>query len=166
MTAAKSSSNSGQIAYGTAATPRSSNRHEPSGTVKKKDIGGERVDHVTPEVLPGLAPNGASSAPAPTAVGQVFEAWAATMKNPGAVKFTDQRRRLIARRLKDYPLADLLDAVQGWQHDPWNRGENPDGKTYADLGLILPRRCPTSRTAATSGATARLGRAPVTATRR
>jgi len=74
---------------------------------------------------------------AATDVGRVFAAWASTRPHPNAVKLTNERRSLIARRLKDYPVADLVDAVQGWQHDPHCRGENDRGQVYNDLGLIL-----------------------------
>jgi len=50
---------------------------------------------------------------------------------------TKERRALIARRLKEWPVADLVDAVQGWQHFPHNRGENPAGQPWCDLKLLL-----------------------------
>lgn len=52
-------------------------------------------------------------------------------------QLTKDRRALIARRLKEWPLADLLDAVQGWQHFPHNRGENERGTPFCDIELLL-----------------------------
>ena len=52
-------------------------------------------------------------------------------------QFTKDRRALIARRLKEWPVADLVDAVQGWQHFPHNRGENDRSTPYCDLELVI-----------------------------
>ena len=52
-------------------------------------------------------------------------------------QFTKDRRALIARRLKEWPAADLIDAVQGWQHFPHNRGENERGTPFCDIELVL-----------------------------
>ena len=51
--------------------------------------------------------------------------------------FDAKRQRIIRRALKTHPVADLLDAVQGWQHSPHHRGENDSGTVYNDLGLLL-----------------------------
>ncbi len=50
---------------------------------------------------------------------------------------TAARRALIARRLKEWPAADLLAAVQGWEHFAHNRGENDQGQPYCDVELLL-----------------------------
>lgn len=52
-------------------------------------------------------------------------------------QFTRDRRALIARRLKEWPAADLIDAVQGWQHFAHNRGENDRSTPYCDLELVI-----------------------------
>ncbi len=72
-----------------------------------------------------------------TLVEQVFEAWKASTKRTGATKLDRSRSRLIGDALRDYPLEDVLDAVRGWEHSPYHRGENPEGKTWNDLGLLL-----------------------------
>jgi hypothetical protein len=61
----------------------------------------------------------------------VFEAWQQATGKTRA-KLDDKRRRVIARALKAFPLDDVLDAVRGWQHDPWT--ERP---RYNDLGQLL-----------------------------
>lgn len=69
---------------------------------------------------------------------QVFDTWVeATGKNPNLVRFSDDRKDLIIRRLKDWPLDDLLDAVRGWRHSPHHRGDNDRGRPYNDLSLLL-----------------------------
>lgn len=74
----------------------------------------------------------------PTDGRRVFDAWVeATGKNPNQVKFSDERRRLVNARLKDWPLTDLIDAVRGWRHSPHHRGENDRSTVYNDLELLL-----------------------------
>lgn len=50
---------------------------------------------------------------------------------------TRQRVDLIRRRLREYPVEDLVAAVRGWRHDPHNRGENDRHRPYNDIELIL-----------------------------
>lgn len=52
-------------------------------------------------------------------------------------KLSRDRRDLIARRLKEWSEADLVDAVRGWRHIPHNRGENDRHTPYCDLKLLL-----------------------------
>lgn len=74
----------------------------------------------------------------PTDSRVVFDAWVqATGKNPNQVKFTSDRRSLIDRQLKNYPVGDLVDAVKGWRHSPHHRGENDRGTVYNDIELLL-----------------------------
>ncbi len=69
---------------------------------------------------------------------KVFDAWLlSTGRNAARTKLDDKRRRLITKALDGYPVEDVLDAVVGWQHDPFYRGDNDRGKTYNDLGLLL-----------------------------
>ena len=51
-------------------------------------------------------------------------------------RLTDARRRLIARRLKDYDVADLCAAVRGWRWFPHNTGETT-GTRWDSLELVL-----------------------------
>lgn len=69
-------------------------------------------------------------------VEQVFAAWQASTGKRRA-KLDAKRRRIIDRALKDYPLDDVLAAVDGWRYSPHHRGENRDGTVYDDLGLLL-----------------------------
>lgn len=68
----------------------------------------------------------------------VFDAWVeSTGRDAARTKLDDKRRRLIRTRLKDWPVDDLIAAVQGWRHDPHLRGENDRRTTYNDLDLLL-----------------------------
>ena len=68
----------------------------------------------------------------------VFEAWVeATGKHRTRTRLDDKRRRTIKKALKDHPIEDVLDAVVGWQHEPFYCGENDRGRSFNDLGLLL-----------------------------
>ncbi len=83
-------------------------------TVTPERINGERERRtVTPK-----PPNGA--------VGRVWETW---LESTGrtACKLDDKRKRVIGARLADYPEADVLDAVRGWERDPWDGRRQQNG---------------------------------------
>ena len=63
-------------------------------------------------------------------------AWQAATGKTRAI-FDEKRRRLINARLKDYTADELCLAVAGWKNSPFHRGQNPGGKVYNDLGLLL-----------------------------
>lgn len=66
----------------------------------------------------------------------VFQAWQeATGKH--RAQLDPKRRRRIKAALKQYPLADVVDAVRGWQFSPHHRGQNTHGTVYNDLDLLL-----------------------------
>lgn len=67
----------------------------------------------------------------------VFEAWKESVGKTGRTVLTPERRRLIAKQLKHYPVEDLVDAVRGWRHSAHHRGENDRHTVYNDLELLL-----------------------------
>jgi hypothetical protein len=77
------------------------------------------------------------ASPTPDAAMQVFEAWVSSTNRTGRTVCTPDRRKLILKQLKHYPVHDLIDAVQGWQHSAHHRGENDRGTVYDDLELLL-----------------------------
>lgn len=66
----------------------------------------------------------------------VFTTWQAATGRSGTVLDT-KRRAKIKAALELYPLADVLDAVQGWQNDPFYCGQNDRRKVYNELTLLL-----------------------------
>ena len=78
-----------------------------------------------------------NTSPPQAAAQKVFDAWIEATGKTGATKYDHKRRRLITNALKQYPLDDVLDAVQGWRNSPHHRGENDRGTTYNDLELLL-----------------------------
>ena len=94
------------------------------------------------EVLPSPVPSPNNSTVAASGdPAQVWETYSATrhaVLGPRSTpRFTADRRALITRRLRDWPLDDLLDAVQGWRHFPHNRGENDRNQPFCDIELVL-----------------------------
>lgn len=51
--------------------------------------------------------------------------------------FSNSRKALIDKRLKEYSVEDLLLAVTGWVKSPFHTGDNPTGKIYNSIELIL-----------------------------
>lgn len=68
---------------------------------------------------------------------QVFQAWIKAAGKTERTVLTAERRRLILKQLKDYPLDDVLDAVRGWRWSAHHRGENDRGTVYNDIELVL-----------------------------
>ena len=68
----------------------------------------------------------------------VFAAWVeATGKHPNRTRLDDKRRRIINRALASHPAEDVLDAVVGWQHEPFYCGQNDRNRPFNDLGMLL-----------------------------
>ena len=65
------------------------------------------------------------------AVGQVFDTWVASTGHTGC-KLDEPRRRKITARLAEYPLEDVLDAVRGWERDPWE-----DRRKHNEITILL-----------------------------
>jgi hypothetical protein len=69
-------------------------------------------------------------------VAEVFEAWqASTGKLRTAMD--GKREAKIRAALALYPLADVLDAVDGWRFSEFHSGTNDRATVYNDLGLLL-----------------------------
>lgn len=88
------------------------------------DLGGSSSS-VAPSVRPRTPPEA------------VFDAWKESAGKNGGTQFSPERRRLVARALKNYPLEDVIDAVRGWRHSPHHRGENDRQTVYNDLDVLL-----------------------------
>ena len=75
----------------------------------------------------------------PDQAAEVTRVWQAWLEATGRKRtvFTEARRDLIRRRLRDYEEDELVDAVRGWKRSPHHRGENASGITYCDLELLL-----------------------------
>lgn len=66
----------------------------------------------------------------------VWDTWRRSTGHQRAV-LDDKRRKRIQRALKNFPLEDVTAAVQGWEHSPWHRGENPTGTVYDSIDTLL-----------------------------
>ena len=76
------------------------------------------------------------SAPTHRNIARVFAAWQ-TSTGRTRTRLDKPRRALIRRALADYPVEDVLAAVDGWRHSPHHRGENDRHTVYNDLSLLL-----------------------------
>jgi hypothetical protein len=66
----------------------------------------------------------------------VFEHWRQVMGKPKA-RATAERKRLLAKQLRVYTVAELQRAVDGCATTPFNMGENKERRRYDSLELIL-----------------------------
>jgi hypothetical protein len=62
----------------------------------------------------------------------IFDAWVATLDPGTRRKLSPQRREKIRARLRTFPSDELVEAVQGWRHDPW-----PERPRHNDLLILL-----------------------------
>jgi hypothetical protein len=81
------------------------------------------------ELLPGI----------PTEPDGTAAVWSAYLEAiaPTRARLTATRSALIARRLRDYPVADLVRSIRGYGKSPFHRGENDRGRPYQALELWL-----------------------------
>ncbi len=75
-------------------------------------------DGLSPEPEPVPIAKAITPKPPRGDVAVVWETWV-TSTGHTACKLDAKRKRVILARLKDYPLADVVAAVQGWARDPW-----------------------------------------------
>jgi uncharacterized protein YdaU (DUF1376 family) len=67
----------------------------------------------------------------------IFENWVQVMGKTAQTKFTPQRLQKIKARLKSgYTLSDINLAVFNCANNPFNMGQNEEGKVFDDLTLI------------------------------
>lgn len=71
--------------------------------------------------------------------GRVLRAWAeAVRKDPSGVRLNGERKRKVEARMSEgYTEEDMIEAVRGVALSPWHMGENPEGRLYNDMELVL-----------------------------
>lgn len=69
-------------------------------------------------------------------VAEIFDHWRMKMSKPRS-KLDDKRKRLIAKALENYEVADLKLAIDGCAGSPWHMGTNDRKTKYNDIELIL-----------------------------
>jgi len=73
-------------------------------------------------------------------VKEVFDFWVTTFRSNGkgpTPVLSDKRRSKISRAIKDYGVETCMDAISGCAMSDWHMGDNPRGKKYDDIELIL-----------------------------
>lgn len=108
---------------------RTPNKETTMSSSSELDLG------VSPETPPPTKPEDLE-AKLTEAEWQVFEHWRVMLKHPKA-KATPERKKLIAKALKTYSVAELQRAISGVTKSPHHMGQNDRNTRYDDLGLIL-----------------------------
>lgn len=67
----------------------------------------------------------------------IAQVWMEYLRYHPRAILTAQRERLIQRRLDEYPVETLIDAIRGNHLDPFCSGENDRLRAYHGIGLIL-----------------------------
>ncbi|HLS44597.1 MAG TPA: hypothetical protein VK045_04115 [Ornithinicoccus sp.] len=111
--------------------PNHTNGTERNGTENNKD-----VELTSPPDLRLVEEPVSPPATVPDQVRQVFAEWQEVTGHKRAL-LDEGRKSKIRKALKQYPLEDVLDAVRGWRHSPFHRGENDRGTVYDEIKLIL-----------------------------
>lgn len=73
-------------------------------------------------------------------VKEVFDYWVSVLRTSGVGPkpvLTDKRRRLIKNAVGDHGVATCLAAIDGCALSDWHMGQNPRGRRYDDIELIL-----------------------------
>lgn len=78
-----------------------------------------------------------SSQPSLEQVKEVFEYWKTTLSHKSAKMDKKRVEKIRSALTLGYPLPILKNAIEGCLHSKYHMGENPDGKKYDSLGLIL-----------------------------
>jgi hypothetical protein len=87
--------------------------------------------------LPASEPTYVSWKDVPDAtVVEVFDVWREVHSKSRAV-LSPERRRAICKAVASHGRAMTLDAIHGCSLSPWHMGQNPSGKRYNDINLIL-----------------------------
>lgn len=112
----------------------------PSPTIRTERSGvegkGENAMSNSPAPLALVAVPASPPATSRPDVHVVFDAWRESTSKLKA-KLDPKRRRRIELALRDYPLEDVIDAVRGWRHSAFHRGQNDRSKPYNELDLLL-----------------------------
>ena len=70
---------------------------------------------------------------------QVFDHWVSVHWTGRGIRpvLTDKRSRIISKALKDYGVDNCKLAIDGCALSKWHQGQNPSGKKYNSIELIL-----------------------------
>ena len=67
----------------------------------------------------------------------VFNEWVKVTGKTGRTRLDNNRKNCIEKALAEYPLEEVVLAVQGWKHSAFHNGKNDQGKVYDEITLIL-----------------------------
>lgn len=67
----------------------------------------------------------------------IFDYWRDVFNKRTSTKLDKKRLERIVWALKRYPIGEIMSAIDGCAASAWHSGQNPKGKKYNDLTLIL-----------------------------
>jgi len=67
----------------------------------------------------------------------LFNELRTTLKLSPQYKLSIKRKETLKRRLKEFSGEDIAKACRNLSRDPWNMGENPQRKKYADVDFLI-----------------------------
>jgi hypothetical protein len=111
--------------------PHHTNGTERNGKEKKRD-----VEPSSPPDLRLVAEPESPAATVPDQIRSLFAEWQEVTGHKRAV-LDEKRKRYFRKALKLFPYEDVRDALRGWAHSPWHRGQNEQGTTYDGVHMIL-----------------------------
>ncbi len=67
----------------------------------------------------------------------IFNLWRIGCQKNTNTKLDDKREVLIRRAIRDFGVTDTARAVIGWKYSAFHCGDNPEGRVYNNLELLL-----------------------------
>lgn len=114
-----------------ATVPNHTNGTERTGTEGKRD-----VELTSPPDLRLVAEPESPAATEPDQIRSLFAEWQNVTGHKRAV-LDEKRKRYFRKGLRLFPYDDVRDAIRGWAHSPWHRGQNDQSTTYDGVHVIL-----------------------------
>ena len=108
--------------------------------IEIKGIDNPRLFEVEEDDVEVVLPKTTSIAVPISDVQEVFDHWVATFRSSGrgpVPVLSDKRKSKIAKAIKEYGVKTCLEAISGCALSDWHMGDNPRGKKYDDIELIL-----------------------------
>jgi hypothetical protein len=75
--------------------------------------------------------------PTPSPLKETFESLVSTLGFTGKVRYTDERRRKLKKRLEGFTAEELHIAAKAIAADPYMQGDNPNKRRYGNIDYLL-----------------------------
>lgn len=100
-----------------------------------------RDDEIVQPVLPASSSAGDADSPNESAaraehLRKVFDALVKILHGNQKILYTPKRQAHLRSRLNNFKPSQLVEAAKNLMQDPWNTGQNPTNKKYADFDFL------------------------------